>query len=224
MKNWIHAFLAEIGIKKCPFAADKNTNPNRLSHKYLELSQLLQYNKSEYQKWIKELYSLIKPCLWPNKDINSMIQEWNQLIDAKSINNVNRLYDGNKEVTGQIIAWLGHAIRNIISIRDVYIELWWSDNNIKNWIKKIIYQLATIWLYDLPLSWLKLKINTDLHIPIKNIPYDKNKFFIDENNILQFQQGIMEDILWKWRCPAIWSKVQEEDIPIIDDMIDKLVW
>ncbi len=224
-KKWnnINALHMEIIQGKCPYAEHMN-NIQKKSYKELEENLGLEYTKKDMTESIRLLYNFCKDSIEDKGSIEDTIKNMNNIVNANGniITQIDQKFWWNEEITNRLIAWFGTAIRTILSLRDVYLKLWWESRQVKDAIRKMVYQLASVSVRDFALTNQRLKEDSDV-LSIKNRDYSPENFDIDNNGNLIVKPGIVDEMRKWWRCPVVWMKSEEGGDIIIDDMIERLL-
>ncbi len=225
-KKWnnVQALHMEIIQGKCPYAEHMN-NIQKKSYKELEENLGLEYTKKDMTESIRLLYNSFKDNIEDKGSIEDTIKNMNNIVNANGniITQIDQKFWWNEEITNRLIAWFGTAIRTILSLRDVYLKLWWEPTQAKDAIRKIVYQLSWISVWNFALANQRLKEDSDI-LTIKDRSYDIEKFSICDDWKLIIQPWVIDEMLKTWRCPAVWMKSEENGDLIIDDMMERLLW
>jgi hypothetical protein len=201
-----------------------------------ELNQNL--NKSSNQKQIKKaistLFEAIKPTIQSQDmtDLDTILATLTQQINSDdTIKKIMDIVWQNESQTKIIVAWLGHAIKNIVRLSNIYLELWGNIDQMKEGIRTLIYDMAQISMSNLHhiSAIVKDWPWVDYKIPLYQIPYHIKNFKIDpKTKKLTINKQEFESMKNTGKCPAVGittkkSSTIESQQQIVDYMIDRVV-
>lgn len=204
-------------------------------HKHTPQTTIPEELYQKYRQAIDILFAGVKDVINPtnltNLDQQFLVIDHEIKRNTTMCKEISDILWWNQTDIQKTAAWLWHAIRSISWLADIYIQLGWTRDTIKQDIKWLVYRMATISMRDLGILSLHLKIwaeNPNRLLPYQ-VPYHRDNFYRDDHGHLQIDDNhITQQMRKSGKCPAVWLTTSSYNSPaikqpIIDYIIDCVV-